>query len=708
MAFGVNSVLGMGIGALFASQANIQTVGNNISNVNTPGYSRQAVVLQAKYGLNSRAGQVGQGVDTKEVVRYFDLFVEKSYLNKFSSAAGYNALHTQMTYVESLFNESNVDGISSALTNMFTSWNKLSEQADSYAAREALLSSASTLSRLLNTAGNTLQNQMEDVDRLIAEDVESANKLIKDIADLNRQIAIRYEEGRNNPNALMDARDAKVRELAALIDVNVQDNGPGDYNLTMKSGATLVQNDLAYGLEVQGPKAENSLTSDSPYKAGGGTAHFGGTDSREYTLEIVNDASVGSGAQFKVSLDGGRTWLTDDTGNVKIFNAKTEDQKVRVGNLDIWFDAGQMATGDRFVIYPKSDVYWDSPTAGPINVSPQLFGSGAKNTTRIQGGSLGGYLEFRDYYAGEYRERLNAMSKSIAWEVNRIHSQGVGLKGLSYASGTYSVGNTSAAMGSAEARFVWADKLQAGNATFTVFDVDSGKSVVPYPGLDVFSKLTGGNFDPSQHSLEDVVKAINAAAFTDENGNSINPFIANISDGKIVISSADPKYSFSITSDTTGLAAALGINTFFTGDSAASLALRDDLQGDLDLINAGRLSAPGNISVGDNQIAQEIAALAGKKVSINTVWNQTGEQTLTDYYSTLISKIGADTSSVKFSAATETTMAQDLYLRQEEVRGVNLDEEMSNLIKFQASYKAAAKLITTADEMLQTLLGMKQ
>ena len=72
-----------------------------------------------------------------------------------------------------------------------------------------------------------------------------------------------------------------------------------------------------------------------------------------------------------------------------------------------------------------------------------------------------------------------------------------------------------------------------------------------------------------------------------------------------------------------------------------------------------------------------------------------------------MARVGADTASAKYTAATETAVAQDLYDRQEEISGVNLDEEMTNLIKFQASYKAAAKLITTADEMLQTLLSMK-
>jgi len=708
MAFGVNSVMNMGIGALFASQAAIQTTGNNISNVNTPGYSRQSVVLQAKYGIDYAPGQVGQGVNAKEIIRSFDAFVEKSYLDKFSSAAEYHALYSELRYVENLFNESNADGLSSSLTQMFSAWNKLSQQADSLATREALLSACNTLTSALRNADNSLNTLEEQINKKIRNDVDSANQLIKEIAELNRGIAASYREGRNNPNALMDLRDAKVRELAGIMDVDVHDNGPGDYTVNMKNGTPLVQNDVPFSLSLSAPRVENGLTANSPYRENKGTAHFSGSDSREYTVEMLGDAAIDGGATFRVSLDGGKTWLTDSQGNIKEFEAASEGGSVRAGNLDIWFDAGSVAKGDRFTISPKSDVYWHSPTGGAVNISPQIYGDNTSNPNRIQGGSLGGTLIARDYYVGEYRERLNALSKSITWEVNRIHSQGMGLKPLTSAMGTYAVGNTSAPLGSSESRFTWADRLQAGNTSFTVIDAATGKAMIPYPGLNVLSNLPGGNFDPSRHSLEDVRNAINAASFTDQGGVTHTPFNAAIVDGKLQIKTTDPKYGFSVTSDTTGLAAALGINTFFTGDTPGTIGVRDELQADLNLVNAGLLSVPGEITAGSNEVARLIAELATKKVDIGTAWSNTTSQSLVDYYSTIVTKVGADTSSVKYTAATETAMAQDLYSRQEEIKGVNLDEEMSNLIKFQASYKAAAKLVTTANEMIQTLLTMKQ
>lgn len=724
MAFGVNSVMSMGVGALFASQANIQVTGNNISNVNTPGYSRQAVVQTEKASINYNPGQVGQGVQTKEIIRYFDAFVESNFLQKYGSSQRYEVQYSQLRYVDSIFNEANIDGIGSSLDEMFKAWNKLSQYPNDLSTREALLAKSQTLATSIRNTDQTLRALEEQMNSMIRQDVNTANNLMQEIAALNREISASYLEGRNNPNELMDTRDAKVRELAGIIDIHVEDRGPGAYSVSMKNGNTLVQNDIAFKLDFKGAGVENNLTASSPYKATNGTAHFAGSDHYEYTVEMVTEYTdedgnlvtgqdtIGGGAKFKVSIDGGKTWLTNDNGDPLLFNANEENGAVRAGELDLWFDAGQVANGDRFVIAPKSDVYWVSTTSGSVNISTQIYNDGSDNSLRITGGSLGGLLEFRDYRLGEYRDRLDAVAQTVVWEVNRIHSTGAGLEPLQSVMGTYKVGNTSAALGSPDARFTWADRLQSGNMTFAVYNPETGKPTIPYPGLEVMFQQPGGgmgNFDPAVHTLQDVANAINNASFDDGTGTMVSPFSANIIDGKLHIQSSDPdKYAFGITGDTTGLAAALGLNTFFTGESASTFAVHGDLANNLNLINAGRPNGVGEINPGDARTAEDIAKLVSKAVTISTTWNKPTSQTIGDYYASLVTKVGADTAGVKFTAATETAIALDLHDRQEEISGVNLDEEMSNLIKFQASYKAAAKLITTADEMLQVLLGLKQ
>ena len=80
--------------------------------------------------------------------------------------------------------------------------------------------------------------------------------------------------------------------------------------------------------------------------------------------------------------------------------------------------------------------------------------------------------------------------------------------------------------------------------------------------------------------------------------------------------------------------------------------------------------------------------------------------TFEDYYNTLVSKVGGDVQSAEAYYNHQSDMVVQLENRRESISGVSLDEEMINLIKFQAAYDAAARLITTADELLQTVLSM--
>jgi flagellar hook-associated protein 1 FlgK len=83
-----------------------------------------------------------------------------------------------------------------------------------------------------------------------------------------------------------------------------------------------------------------------------------------------------------------------------------------------------------------------------------------------------------------------------------------------------------------------------------------------------------------------------------------------------------------------------------------------------------------------------------------------GGSTFNEYYNSLVGKIGADVQAANFNFEHQTTMVQNLENYRQEASGVSLDEEMVNLIKFQHAYNAAAQLITTTDEMLDTLMSI--
>ncbi|WP_045215303.1 flagellar hook-associated protein FlgK [Desulfonatronovibrio magnus] len=689
---GLTSLLHTGRSALFANQTAMQVVGNNVANANTPGYRRQAVRLEESFAIDYKPGQIGTGVNAKEVYRYFDSFIEAQYNSKSSEREMWQTLQDNLSNVEILFNESREGGLNKALAEFWSDWQDLSRRPEDNLVRSALVGKAYNLSNTINRLDDDLTNLQTGVDKLIEQDVNRVNDILKEITAINKEISVGEIPGRNNLNQLRDKRDMLVRELAEKIDISYIDNGGGNVSILTKAGHTLVDGPNHFKLAFESGKTFANLTSGSAFD---GQIDYKGSSSYEITVEVVDGGNVDANATFRVSLDGGKTWLQDDAGNDREFAANGYDNRVilPVDGVEVWFNNATqpLSTGDRFEIIPKSGLYWYENTSSAMHISPQILSDGQMNERRITGGSLAGYMNFRDHYAGKYREKLDATASTLAWEVNRIHSQGAGLEMFQSATGTYQVVNNTVPLASDNSGLFFRDKLQNGN--LTVFVYDSNGDLQGSESLDFGG---GQGFDPETHSFTDIVNALNA----------INGISAQEVNGKVVID-ADAGNKFVFGNDTSGLLAALGVNTFFQGHDAGTFAANDFTRNNIAFINAGHVNGAGEANAGDNKTALDIAGLQHKKVSISTFFEGTTEQSIQDYYNSLVGNVGADTSMTKFSADYNKALTNDLNRRQEEISGVNMDEEMSDLIKYQNSYQAAAKLITTADRMLQVLLGMK-
>ncbi|MFN2268229.1 MAG: flagellar hook-associated protein FlgK [Desulfonatronovibrio sp.] len=695
---GISSVLDIGRRALFANQTAIQVVSNNVANANTPGYRRQALRLEEAGAIDFAPGQIGTGVNAKEVYRYFDSFVEDQYNTKASEREMWDTLHSNLSNIEILFNESMGKGLNDVLSGFWNDWQDLSKRPDDNNVRAALIGNTLNLTSTINRLDGDIEGMQRQTEDFVRQDVERANEIFKEISEINKEINVKEIPGRNNLNEMRDKRDLLVRELAEIIDINYIDNGGGDLTITTKAGHTLVDGQNHFKLAFEGEKTFADLTPGSNFD---GAIYYEGSSSYELTVKVVEDGDVDGDAKVKVSLDGGRTWVKDENGEDE-FEANTYDNRITlpVDGIKLWFGDKDnssedpankaLSENDEFNIVPKSGLYWYENTSSAMNITPQILGSGQMNDRRVTGGSLAGYLNFRDHYAGKYREKLDATATSLAWEVNRIHSQGAGLEKLTEVTGTSQVDNKEEALGNSASGLHFGDKLQSGNISFYVYDKDSGN--MQESRLD----FGGENFDPTKHTLEDVKDAIDA----------IDKINASITNNRLHIESEDG-YELAFGDDTSGLLAALGVNTFFQGEDARTFAANEFVRNNIAYINAGHVNGAGEANEGDNTTALEIAALQHKKVSITTSFEGSTDQTIQDYYNSLVGNVGSDTSMTKFSAEYNEALSNDLNRKQEEISGVNMDEEMSSLIKFQHSYQAAAKLITTADRMLQVLMGMK-
>lgn len=694
----VSSLLNTGSHALLANQVALNVTGNNVANVETDGYCRQSVRFEEFTPMNRRGGQIGQGAYAAEVYRNFNRFIENSYLDRFTLQERWNEEATILGSVENIFNEANRDGISSQMAAFFRSWSKLAGTPDDQATREALLAQSNNLALLMRDTKTNLQNIQREMDDYIKQSVDEANSILDQLLKVNKQIAVTDVPGVNNANNLYDTRDQLVRKLSGILDIRVDDKGGTDFAVYTKGGQPLLHEQSVFKLQYQSADVEKQT------KGFMGDMVVSGQDAYEYTMEFVNNN------EFRVSLDGGKSWLRDEDGSITTFTAPPPGQTVKVKNLDISFDYtgvaadDQFTSGDRFFVTPKSGVYWDSPTRDNINITPQTNSDGTENSSRITGGKLAAYFNVRDYDVGRYIDKLDALAKSLTWEVNVLHSQGSGLKALTNMQGSYEARNTSVPLGSRNSGLPYADKLQAGNLSFHFYDATTNATISM--GSNSLDFGGGSNFDPAVHSLEDVAAAINSS-YPDPANPGRNMVTATIEGGKLCIVAANG-VNFKMGSDTSGLLAGMGLNTFFQGSSASDFSINPILKDNLGYINAQSVDGQdqeGN--VGDGAIAARIAQLATKELTISTTW-ENSKTSLTGYYAGLVGLVGSDTQTANFNAKYHTSLTTDVDAQSASISGVNIDEEMTNLIRFQHSYTAAAKLITTADQMLETILGLKQ
>jgi len=689
----LNNLLTIGQSALSNFQVALNVSGGNIANASTDGYVRRTVNFQED---SYSSGKVGVGASIQSIVRNLDAFLERRYLTQTSVSSYYDTINTNLTQIESLFNSTSDYGISASLDTFMTSLESLSAGASNASVRQEAITSAEALAEMLNSMDDSLDSIVSSVNSSIASQVDAVNSLVKQIAALNKSVA-----QSTNASGLLDQRDQLLRELSGYIDINVITQDDGQVRVLTGEGQALVDGTSTYSLKLEGPKSTAALTADSGFD---GQIYFDGASANELTIKFVTggDTSGGAGAAtFQVSLDGGKTWVTDEDGSVKTFKAGDSGNKAEVDGVSIWFGTAtdsdtapstSISAGDKFTVMPKSGVYWITATGGEVNVTP-LAGNDAAN--RLSGGSLAGLLTLRDEYAGGYQDSLDAFAESLIWNMNRVHSQGAGLTNLTQTLGDYAVDDASVPL--SRSGLNWQDYLETGNISIALYDADSGENI-SVTALD-FSSVTPGtsSFDPSVHSLEDVRDAINATYS--------GQLTASVQNGKLMIEAADG-VEFQFAEDTSGLLAGLGINTLFSGTDAQSVSVNAVVAADTNRLCAGHVNGAGEVNQGDNTTALALAALANSSVSFREAQG-TATSSLTNYMNALCSKVGSDKASSATQATYAATLSEDLYTQRESVSGVSLDEELTRVMQYQQAYQAAAKLIQTAGEMFDVVMSLK-
>lgn len=240
--------LNVGLSGVLASQSALMTVGHNLSNMNTEGFSRQRVVLQANQPLRISSLQYGQGVNLSQVQRVHDDYVQQSLRAAITKSGQYEANYMAYNEIEMLFNETEGMGLGYSLTQFWDSWHDLAN-APTDTSQEAA-SKRSTVIESANFLINTIQGTYQQLNDLQAQYtgridsmVNDVNSQLQSLAALNVQIGKTTALG-NPAHDLLDQRDMILNKLAEYLDVKVDINDQGQATVFL-DGKTLVDRDHA-------------------------------------------------------------------------------------------------------------------------------------------------------------------------------------------------------------------------------------------------------------------------------------------------------------------------------------------------------------------------------------------------------------------------------------------------------------------------------
>lgn len=296
----------------------------------------------------------------------------------------------------------------------------------------------------------------------------------------------------------------------------------------------------------------------------------------------------------------------------------------------------------------------------------------------IRDGRLRGLLDVRDTAIADVEDQLDELAFAIIQQLNQLQASGNGLNNIDAPiTSQYPVSNASTALSNAGLPF------PVTSGSFDILVYDNGGNLVETLNIPVTA--TGPVI--LQSTLNSIRLAIN-----------ISPNLnANVSDGLLTIEPSANR-TFVIANDTSGFLAATGTNAFFNGTDAGSMAVNADLLARPDWLSSSDSTDP--LDTGNNAIALLMAQLRDQPIL-------TGDtQDINQFYESTLVSLGVNSRANLQLLDVQRNAVEDFDTRRLEVSGVNIDEEVTNLLQFQRAFEASARVITTTDRMLETLLNI--
>ncbi|MDZ7861802.1 flagellar hook-associated protein FlgK [Acidovorax sp.] len=636
------SLLNVGARALLANQVALQTAGNNIANVNTPGYSRQTVVLQTVQGQFTGGGYIGQGVDVQTILRNQSELLTRQSATAGSVQAGDIVRAERLRQLQDVFS-GGATGLGAAINDMMNAFSDVvSAPTDITARTLALTRMDETASRMRSAA-----ERVDEIEYTVKEQLQSSitaiNSLAGQIAAVNEQIA-RAKGNGQTPNDLLDNRDQLIREMNQYVQTTQIPADDGTVGLFVGGSQPL----------VLGTTPSQVSVDDATQFPGSGQLKLffnrPGSPAIEVDENTLGGGSVSGLLRFNnTDLSESRNLL----GRMAMAIGMTMNEQHKLGlTLD-----GQVGK-DLFSIPTSMPGLTNGAGVGTVTFSDPTKFAASDYEIRFTTGTAGQVVRLSDGKATPFTDAANLATLDIDGLTFNLTTPGVpgdrmlfqpfntagaNINALVYSPRDLAAANPiNAAMGTTNGGTLQLSGLKATD-TLVAPPIPGGVTLTFTAGPPTTYAVTGSTTPPS-----------GTAGLAYTSGSTITI------DGWEIKLQGTPK----------------------TGDTVRVGNALDPQYGDTYTRNAGNATALMNL--------RDVKMF--------------DESTLADGYAGLMAQVGTRTQSATFAAELSTTIAGNLERDRTAVSGVNLDEEAAKLIQYQQAYQASAKMLQIAQSVFDTLI----
>ncbi|AHY43728.1 flagellar hook-associated protein FlgK [Stutzerimonas decontaminans] len=665
-------LLSIGLSGLAASKTQLSITGHNISNVNTPGYSRQDATQATRSPQFSGAGYIGSGTTLVEIRRSYSEFLTSQLRSSTSLSADVEAYKSQINQLDSLLAGSTT-GITPSLQKFFSALQTAAEDPANIPARQLVLAEAEGLARRFNTVYDRLSEQNNFTNKQMSAVTDQVNRLAGSIGSLNEAIAIAAANGKQ-PNDLLDARDEAVRQLSGYIGVTVVPQDDSSFNIFIGSGQPLVVGSTVARLEVV-PGQGDPNRHEVQFISGG---------SRQGITSQITGGELGGLIRY-------REEVLDSTMNSlgRLALAVSDQVNTQLGQgLDLKGQVGSALFGD-----------YNDPALAKLRVNAFAGNSNAQpvlNITNTSQLSTSDYL--MEYDGSSYKVRRLSDNQLMTATENPAGTLSITDKDGRNQGFQIVLGNPPPAPG--DKFSLQPTRRGASDIKATLDQADQLAFAAPVRAQSTLQNSGTGVI--GQPNLLSGPSPIDAAALSAAFEGLTLTYDGN---GLTLPTPAPAGLALSPASITAGQTNTLNL-TLTTGTAP------NVQQYSFEFTVSGRPEANDTFSfnfnqsgVSDNRNALKLVDLQTKQTVGVTPGVAGSGFSFTDGYGELVERVGTLTAQARMDSEATGAILKQATDNRDSLSAVNLDEEAANLIKFEQYYNASAQIIQVARSLFDTLIS---